>query len=402
MREDPRLAQAKAVPIVEIAERLGVSGLKRAGREQVGPCPVCGGRDRFGINPAKGVWNCRHCGAGDGIGLIRHVLGCDFRGALDWLMGAAVEIDPAELARREAEAARARARREAAEARARARAVAQARDIWHETLPAAGTAVCDYLRRRGLPERIAAEPPHALRFHPDLPYMVQAEDGRSWVTLHRGPAMVAGCLAPDGRLTAVHRTWIDLARPNGKALLLHRGEAMPAKKVWGSKKGTAIRLSHPWAVGFDTLVMGEGIETTLTAMAADAYPGAAYWAGVDLGNMSGQRIIRGDGMKFAGIPDLEDAEAFLPPPCVRWLIFVQDGDSDPQLTRAKLVAGLRRARARSAGLRRISIVHAGQGRDLNDIVMEAGHGQGEGPVPSAVGPGDAGGREVEPFGTQDG
>jgi hypothetical protein len=371
VRDDPRLAEAKLLPIMDVAERLGVPDLKRGGREWIGPCPKCGGRDRFGINPDKGVWNCRHCGAGDGIGLVQHVLGCDFRAALSWLMGeAAVDLDPVEAARRRAEAARKEAARRAASEKARARAIAQARDIWTGCQPAAGSPVSHYLRLRGLPDWIADAPPPALRFHPALPYMVPAGDGRSYVEIHRGPAMVAGCLDRQGHLTSVHRTWLDLTRAKGKARIRHNGEDMPAKKIWGSKKGTAIRLTHARADAFTTLVMGEGIETTLTARAADAYPAAAYWAGVDLGNMSGQRLIRGDGMKFAGIPDLEDRAAFLPPPWVEWLVFIQDGDSDPQLTRAKLLAGLRRAKAHSRRLQRISIVHAGEGRDLNDLVME--------------------------------
>jgi hypothetical protein len=225
-----------------------------------------------------------------------------------------------------------------------------------------------------VPDWIADAPPDALRFHPALPYMAPSGDGRSYVEILRGPAMVAGCLGSDGRITAVHRTWLDLTRAKGKAKIVHDGEEQPAKKIWGSKKGTSIRLTHARGDAFGTLVMGEGIETTLTARAADAYPAAAYWAGVDLGNMSGQRIIRGDGMKFAGIPDLHDDEAFLPPPWVEWLVFVQDGDSEPKLTRAKLLAGLRRARAKSPRLKRISIVHAGAGRDLNDLIMEdVGH-----------------------------
>ncbi len=363
MRDDARLAEAKLIPIMEIAERLGIADLKRGGREWVGPCPVCGGRDRFGINPDQGVWNCRHCGAGDGIKLVSHVLGCDFKGALSWLMGeAGVDLDPAEAARR----AQAEKRRDAA--------IADARAIWNSCKPATGTPVSAYLRLRGLPDWIADAPPPALRFHPALPYMVPSGDGRSYIEVHRGPAMVAGCLGPDGRLTAVHRTWLDMTRAKGKVKILHDGVEQPAKKIWGSKKGTAIRLTHARGDQVNTLVMGEGIETTLTACAADAYPGAAYWAGVDLGNMSGQRIIRGDGMKYAGIPDLHDDEAFLPPPWVTWLVFVQDGDSEPKLTRAKLLAGLRRARATSPRLKRISIVHPGEGRDLNDIIMEdVGH-----------------------------
>ncbi|OLS53774.1 primase-helicase zinc-binding domain-containing protein [Rhodovulum sulfidophilum] len=70
-REDPRLAEARALPIGEVAERLGIAGLKPPQAiERVGPCPVCGGRDRFGINTARNVFNCRHCGGGDAIALV--------------------------------------------------------------------------------------------------------------------------------------------------------------------------------------------------------------------------------------------------------------------------------------------------------------------------------------------
>src|SRR5690606_20805524 len=139
---------------------------------------------------------------------------------------------------------------------------------------------------------------------------------------------------------------------------------LPAKKVLGSKKGGAIRLRSP--AGATTLIMGEGIETTLSALAgADVHPGAAYWAGVDLGNMAGRRKL-GPGLKYAGLPDLDDAEAFVPPPQVERLIFVQDGDSDPRLTRAMLESGLRRAMALRPGLQG-SIVFPGEGVDLNEV-----------------------------------
>ena len=97
--DDPRLTEARAIPIDEVADRLAIAGLKRAGREMIGPCPACGGKDRFGINTQKGVYNCRHCGAGDGLKLVQLVLGCDFKAALAWLMDD-VSIDPAEAARR--------------------------------------------------------------------------------------------------------------------------------------------------------------------------------------------------------------------------------------------------------------------------------------------------------------
>jgi hypothetical protein len=134
--------------------------------------------------------------------------------------------------------------------------------------------------------------------------------------------------------------------------------------VRGSKKGGAIRLHTP--LDSDTLIMGEGIETTLTALAASPVEGAAYWAGVDLGNMSG-RMRKVQGSRHSGVPDMADADAFVPPPWVRRLIFIQDGDSDPKATRAKLESGLRRAMARVVGLKG-QIVHAGAGVDLNDVL----------------------------------
>lgn len=366
---DPRLDEARAIPLADVAARLDLPMLKRAGHETVGPCPVCGGRDRFAINAARGVWNCRHCGGGDGIALVRHVLGCDLAGALDWLVGAAdVKIDPAEAERRAKAHAQAQATAAARAEKERAAAIAAARAIWAEGRAIPGTPVQEYLTRRGLPGRVAGADWPALRFHPDLAYTVPAADG-GWQVIHRGPAMLAGCLSPAGQLTAVHRTWLDLRQRKGKAAITHDGQDMPAKKVLGSKKGAAIRLTRVSDVP-GVLVMGEGIETTLTAAAADLWAGAGYWAGIDLGNMAGRRVLRGQGMKYAGIPDLEDGNAFLPPPGVQVLIYVQDGDSDPRQTRAMLEAGLRRARARVPGLSRIAIAHAGAGRDLNDILME--------------------------------
>lgn len=52
-----------------------------------------------------------------------------------------------------------------------------------------------------------------------------------------------------------------------------------------------------------------------------------------------------------GADNLDDAEAFVPPPGVTRLVYVMDGDSDPASTKAKMLTGLRRAMARHPGLR---------------------------------------------------
>lgn len=371
--DDPRRAEAAAMPIDAIADRLDLAGLRREGHELVGPCPQCGGRDRFGINLRKGLFLCRRCEArGDGIGLVMHVRGCTFPQALDWLCGPRdAPVDAAERAARAARMAENRRRQEARGDAARAEAIRQAQAVWRDARPAEGTPVRDYLALRGIGRDLLPALPPSLRFAPALPLMVEVDGptGRpQWRVAHRGPAMVAGIQGPDRALTGVHRTWLDLSQPKGKARVRHpvTDEPLPAKKVLGSKKGGAVRLTPPSLSG--VLVMGEGIETTLTAQVAAAIDGAAYWCGVDLGNMAGRKQA-GPGLRFAGLPDLADPDAFVPPPWVNRLVYVMDGDSDPRDTRSKLEAGLRRAMALRPGLKG-QIVHAGTGRDLNDVLLE--------------------------------
>jgi hypothetical protein len=366
--EDPRLPEARAKSIWDIAQALEVQGLKRSGREWVGPCPECGGDDRFSLNPDRGVFLCRRCDArGDVISLVRWLRQMTLVQALDWLCGPLdTGLDPAERDRRRARAEDNRKRQERDSAKYRDKAIALAREVWRGAQPAEDTPVRDYLDRRGIARALLPDMPRCLRFHPALRYMVEADKG--WREVWCGPAMVAAIQRADGQGSAVHRTWLDLSRPKGKAEIADplTGEMLDAKKTLGSKKGGVIRLLTPpgaWSV----LVMGEGIETTMSALASGVHAGAAFWAGVDLGNLAGKRIT-GKGLKFAGLPDLEDGEAFVPPPNVRHLVLIEDGDSDPRDTRAKLQAGARRAMALIPGLT-AEIVPCPPGLDLNDVLI---------------------------------
>lgn len=363
---DPRIGKAKALSMDKLIALLDLRGLVRMGVERTGPCPACGGTDRFSINTRSSLFLCRRCGAkGDQIALVQLVMGFDFRAALDWLCGPEERLSPEERAKRDRADADNLARKAREEAAFRAKAVAQARDIWQAGLPAEASPVRDYLALRGLTRDLLPDLPAALRFAPALPYMVQSAKG-DWLEAHRGPAMLAAIQGPDGRFSAVHRTWFDLAAPFGKVALTHpeTGAALARKKSWGAKKGGAIRLSRGTA---PVLVMGEGIETTLTARVGMAGEGAMFWAGIDLGNMAG-RQERGQGLKYAGRPDLGDDQAFVPPAGVARLVYVQDGDSDPRDTRAKLEAGLRRAMLLRPGLRG-QIAPAPVGLDLNDVLL---------------------------------
>lgn len=368
---DARLDEAKLIPITEVAQRLGVAGLRRAGQEQVGPCPVCGGSDRFSINTRKEVFNCRVCArGGDGVALVEFVHGCSFKEALEFLVGKAEAApNPERIARIRQQAEEKARKQKEIEIAQRARAIRDAREAFNSGVDGQGTLVEDYLAGRGI--RLDPWPP-AIRFVANHPYM-KAWCGRvtEWFS---GPCMVSAIQDASGRITAVHQTWIDPANPGKKRTIVApdgstvdaKGKPYPAKLVRGSKKGGAIRLSPMTYTG--VMVMGEGIETTASALTVNARPGAVFWAGVDLGNMAG-RQEKVPGKRYSGQPDMTDDEAWLPPEWITELIFIRDGDSDPKSTEAKLNSGLRRAMAARPGLRGL-IVNPGDGLDLNDLLKK--------------------------------
>ena len=83
---DSWVRRAGAIPIEREIDRRGIK--LRGKIERVGPCPKCGGDDRFSINTKKGVWNCRVCDVGgDIIKLVEHLDGVDFIAACTTLTG---------------------------------------------------------------------------------------------------------------------------------------------------------------------------------------------------------------------------------------------------------------------------------------------------------------------------
>ena len=239
---DAFVDEARLVRVADELARRGVK-LRRSGAELVGPCPACGGEDRFAVNTAKDVWLCRRSGAGgDAIALVTYLDGLDKRDLLvacETLLGrrapAAIDRpDPAEAARREAERARARAEAEAARA-AEANDFREAErhrayQIWRDGVRIDGTIAETYLRE----VRRIGIVPATLRFGPAVKFWWRGGDGR-WITIHRGPAMLAAVRRPDGTFGAVHITWLDLAAPKGKAQVVSPdGEVMLARKVRGT------------------------------------------------------------------------------------------------------------------------------------------------------------------------
>jgi len=361
------------MPIKEIAHQLGLHHLLRGYPEIHGPCPSCGGAekpdsDRFWIDLQKNSFHCRKCGiGGDVVALVRLVKGLSFPEALDWLRGPKAQLTDAERNRLKQSQDKAAANLKADNDRYRGRAMAAARSIWKASAAPQGTLVEGYLSLRAVDVARLGGIPKTIRFHPDLRYTVEEAKGQRRV-IYSGPAMVAAIQAPDGIFSAVHRTWLDLDQPKGKARIIDpaTGTAQDPKKTLGSKKGGAIRLTHVRAA--PTLIMAEGIETTFSAWMAQPERDAMFWVGCDMGNLAGRKQ-KGKGLRYAGLPDLGDAEAFVPPPDVKHLIFVMDGDSDPRTTRADMLAGCRRAMVLRPGLK-AQIATVPEGKDLNDILME--------------------------------
>jgi hypothetical protein len=216
----------------EIARR-GIV-LRGRGPERCGPCPICGGTDRFAINSLKGVWHCRGCAkGGDVIELVRHLDGCGYRDAVERLGGEARPLMPAmpKPAPRPASANSARAG-----------------ELWRASVPIAGTIAEAHLRSRGLDY---ADPAGAvLRFHPRCPF---------------GPGATHPCMV------AVFRTIVG-----HKPVAIHRTALTPEgrkidRMTLGVVGGAAIKLSADEDV-MTGLHVGEGIETTIAAMMMNFKP----------------------------------------------------------------------------------------------------------------------------------
>ena len=220
--------------------------LTRRGSEWIGPCPLCGGRDRFSINVRKRVFHCRGCQiGGDVIRLVQHLEGCDFATAVAQLAESASTSIGSRFER--PPVYQASPVEQSSEADIRAAALA----IWEEARNPIATPGELYLNRRGLqvsPE-LAGD---VLRFHSALLF-----DG------HRVPGLVA--LFRDvvtDEPTAIQRVFLQ---PNGERI---------GRRMLGRVRGAAIKLDGDAEVAAG-LHIGEGLETCMAARTLDFKP---VWA----------------------------------------------------------------------------------------------------------------------------
>lgn len=245
--------RAASVDILEVARSFGTP-LKRAGSEWVGPCPACGGRDRFAVNPRKQKFNCRGAVGGNVITMVMHASSLSFTQACEALTGeppprgAAKPLtaaQKAEIAQRQAESKQKAEVRERKEERLRAWKQQTASEIWAECTPIIGTIAEAYLNWRGIPMPSQGWD-DSLGFHPALEYTLDGEPYPKF------PALVGKVVNITGDLAAVHQIFLD--PKTGKKI-----DREIQKVTLGSNTGCAVRLG---GIG-PKIEAGEGLETCL-------------------------------------------------------------------------------------------------------------------------------------------
>jgi len=383
---DEWVERARTADIVSVAQRLPGVNLKRAGAAWVGPCPACGGCDRFAVDGRRQLWNCRGAEGGDVIRLVEHVMGLSFLGAVEWITGVPrpgfkANIVDLEAERRRREKRRAEeAARLAQEARTAAKLLLRVDSLWQARQPFLGSHAEAYMRFRGIVP--ISNMTTDLGFLPALPYWGYA-DVAATETRELGvfPCMIAAIRDVGGTIIGLHRTYLDT---KSARKLAPPGDALRngAKKIFGRYKGGLIRLGPPAPI----LAVGEGLETclswydlTLEHMSQEIGLACA----VALNNMAGGStgtiphpadvVAKRSNPRARcrsinnGIPDMA-RPGFALPGDVESVILLGDGDSDPVATRAQLLCGMRRYQA--LGLE-TSLSIAPEKCDWNDVLMQS-------------------------------
>jgi Toprim domain/Zinc-binding domain of primase-helicase len=248
--------KARGASFMQVYQGLGLTLKKIGPHELSGPCPRCGGTDRFNLNTSKGTWFCRGCKAkgGDALSILMHARGLDFREAVEDLTGESADDLRPVPAPIEAKAKPAKddAAREAFILRMAAKAIARMR-------PIAGTDGESYLREvRKINTGALADVLNStasIGWHPAVYFN---EDGHA---LH------------DKRIGAIIAVMTDAVtgKPTGGISRTYVHEGRKVTKSKGLGPAGIVRLTPDEDVT-NGLHLAEGLETALDMMAKGLRP----------------------------------------------------------------------------------------------------------------------------------
>jgi putative DNA primase/helicase len=247
----------------QVLAQLGIP--EDALRNKHGPCPACGGKDRFRFDNKRGQGNyiCGQCGAGDGFKLLERVFGWTFSEARKQVIAAAGLEGSTQEPARSTVLPRASANSAPAPAQPSDRVHRLRRDRC--AIENCDDAVA-YLESR----KLWPLPPNCpLRAHATVEYW--NDEGNR---VGRYPAIIADVVDIAGELVTTHVTYLQAGR---------KLEGFTPRKLFSpvtGREGCAVRLQP---LDGDTLGIGEGIETSLSAALIDGIP---VWAALNTALLS--------------------------------------------------------------------------------------------------------------------
>jgi putative DNA primase/helicase len=254
-----QIARAEAVNIGDVGSERGFA-FNRAGNH-AGPCPRCGGKDRFSISVRRGAFLCRQChpkGGGSVIRLVMFLDHCGFRDAVETLIGEkSAPIISRHLRNLPAKGSSAYERSQHD----------KARWLWSHRKPISDTIAERYLREARtitcpLPPTLGFLPPRKLEHHPAMIAAFALAD-----------ECEPGSFAAPREVQAVHLT---LLRADGSG----KADVEPDKLIVGSPGKLPIVIAP--MNDLLGLAVTEGIEDALSVHQAT---GLGVWAAGSAGRM---------------------------------------------------------------------------------------------------------------------
>jgi putative DNA primase/helicase len=230
-------------------------------RNKHGPCPACGGKDRFRFDNRRGRGDfiCNRCGSGDGFKLLQITHGWTFSMARKEILAAVgfkegEEFDGSRFPRPTAPI------REPSRSPPVAQPTARVHRLRSNRCAVVNSDdAVDYLDSRflwPLPQGCT------LRAHPSVEYWSDRKQ------VGRYPALIADVLDIAGELVTCHVTWLN----GGRKLAGYEPRKLLSSLA--GRVGCAVRLMPAG----DVLGVAEGIETALSAARLDGIP---VWAAIN-------------------------------------------------------------------------------------------------------------------------